>query len=450
MKNWNEFWGIDSSVTTAAELFGGWCNAVTNGEIAKMKFELKETRSSMTVKLLGLTSTEKTAGWEEYGKIYFNKTKKELGEDTISSYLVKQVDEAHPILIENQYDFFVFCANVLAIRSPYAYKAAVKAKVLTQAICVGDERKGIWHTCYNLHSFCLKRPDEFERLIKQAPKVIKSQFRIKKADDILDTISTKDKIPPKLIAWANKQRASGPLTALLHTICRNEDGNNAVIFSGYVDSMRRARINQFYDNKVTPEDFYENLKEILESDSRYKIKSLLEYLIRQSFYYGGFTGQMQEAIELRDYIRLAKGKNLPFEHYPANVYKAHNIMIRNAASLNLTEEQAAKFKEISLRNKRYEGEYEDYVVVMPTKAEDVVMEGNALNHCVAGYVPMILNEETIVGFLRLKSDPTASLYTIEISGHKVIQAKGQFDTDVPVEIQDIIRHFERSWAARAI
>lgn len=354
-------------------------------------------------------------------------------------------------LVPEKYELMLyFWAKAIEAIAPYTFAAVVDSEVFTRNEWAVPQLSAMLDF--------LKKPGELERTIKQAPKVIRAgMVEGKSASEMLSSIG-KGGIPSKVLAWASKQRASAQLVSLLQVISK-ENGNAAVIFQGYVNSLKKAGCYRFYNYKYTAEQFYENIQELLEAG--YKTKPLLEYLIRQSFYYGTFEGQMAEAIELRDYVRLANGMHMPYERFPSNVYKAHNILVRNSQSLNLSDEDLEKFTDACKKAKKYEltispmekkGKVvditEDYCVVIPDTPEDVVAEGNALSHCVAGYVPMIAAGETIVGFLRLKSAPKTPLYTIEISGNKVIQAKGQFDADVPDDIAKAIRRIERSWAAR--
>ena len=443
-------------------LFNGmnvWNHYGRTDGVLELKFELSTTRSSATLKLIAKAIENGNIVYNEVGKCVYSKTHKTIKDDTLGKAICDEYERVSALeggrnseisVPHNYEELIAFIGIVFPTRNPYAYKAAVEAKAFSKAFQPDDSAQSQWLQIYNIWNFTITDPNNFERLCKTASKVVRQSFRTERAEKISTSASNSNKLPSKLVVWANKQRASAQLLSLLNTICEREDGNNAIIFSEYVNSLRRARINNYYTSQLTPEKFYGALEEILKMDSRYRIKPLVEYLIRQSFYYGTFEGQMEEANMLRDYARLALNSNLPFDHYPQNVYKAHNVMLRNASSLTLSEEDEVEFKKICEENKKYEVTTEGYSVVMPTSAIDVVNEGNALSHCVAGYVPMILRKETIVGFLRKEGEENTSLYTIEIKGRKVIQAKGRFDSDVPDDILDVIRHVERFWVARSI
>ena len=61
---------------------------------------------------------------------------------------------------------------------------------------------------------------------------------------------------------------------------------------------------------------------------------------------------------------------------------------------------------------------DDYSIIVPTGAEDIVKEGAAQRNCVAGYAERHLTGKTIVLFLRKTSDIENSFGTLEIGKHR--------------------------------
>lgn len=79
----------------------------------------------------------------------------------------------------------------------------------------------------------------------------------------------------------------------------------------------------------------------------------------------------------------------------------------------------------SLKEK-YEYSDEEYMIVAPTCVEDIILEGNALTHCIANsdrYWDRIENRESYILFLRKSADPTKAFYTLEIEPDGTIRQK---------------------------
>jgi hypothetical protein len=87
--------------------------------------------------------------------------------------------------------------------------------------------------------------------------------------------------------------------------------------------------------------------------------------------------------------------------------------------------QEQKFKDtIENVKSRYEKIIGNYSFVLPSEPNDLVVEGNNLNHCVAGYVSAVANGNSVIVFMRNTNNVGKSLITIEVMGNRLIQARG--------------------------
>ena len=75
---------------------------------------------------------------------------------------------------------------------------------------------------------------------------------------------------------------------------------------------------------------------------------------------------------------------------------------------------------------KYKFKDEDFEIVPPKEPDEIVAEGRILNHCVGGYVDRVANGETIILFLRKKSEPDKPFYTLNLdpTGKRLIQVHG--------------------------
>lgn len=104
--------------------------------------------------------------------------------------------------------------------------------------------------------------------------------------------------------------------------------------------------------------------------------------------------------------------------------KGNFMMLYNAVKreydLRKTEIDKAKMHaRYAVHAKAWEFEDEEYMVVIPTCAEDFITEGRLQHNCVGGYVEAVLNEARgcHVIFLRKKENPEIPVLTVEIDSY---------------------------------
>lgn len=131
-----------------------------------------------------------------------------------------------------------------------------------------------------------------------------------------------------------------------------------------------------------------------------------------------------------DYIAMSRQVADTFEKYPSSLATKHDIVARNFNMLKLLEPDDES--QDTLRNtvrqrgvtvpKNYselllDGKEEDGIYfVLPKTPREIVEEGNNKGHCVASYVPRVVNGKCLIGFIRQKGDEIASHgVTIEIT-----------------------------------
>ena len=89
----------------------------------------------------------------------------------------------------------------------------------------------------------------------------------------------------------------------------------------------------------------------------------------------------------------------------------------------MTKVQQEKFKKNleKVKDLKYEAKDVDFIIKVPEKPEDIVIEGSELHHCVASYVPKIANGMTNIVFVRRKEKPDEPFFTVEVDNNKIIQ-----------------------------
>lgn len=160
------------------------------------------------------------------------------------------------------------------------------------------------------------------------------------------------------------------------------------------------------------------------------------------FQYSASERIRHTAITYADYLsmRVNAGYDLSNSVYqqPRDLEAAHNklVMESNKAKMDRhLEEVAERYPEIrksykKLRNKYY---YEDdrYIIRPARSAEEIVMEGRLLHHCVGGntYLGKHNTGQTYILMLRFREEPDVPYITVEIDAKnpKILQWYGDKD-----------------------
>lgn len=108
--------------------------------------------------------------------------------------------------------------------------------------------------------------------------------------------------------------------------------------------------------------------------------------------------------------------------FPRDLVTAHD-RIAGVYNAKLEAERLEKSKELLAKRARltkrlcaaYCYEDEHYTVVVPQIPDDIICEGKALRHCVAGYADRHFSGTTVIVFIRRKEYPNVSFFTVEIS-----------------------------------
>jgi predicted RNA-binding Zn-ribbon protein involved in translation (DUF1610 family) len=147
-----------------------------------------------------------------------------------------------------------------------------------------------------------------------------------------------------------------------------------------------------------------------------------------------------------DYLRMASavGVNLndKAKRFPSSLKKEHDIVMFAYRAVQVEMDKKA-FAEQAEVNAKYEFETDDMMVIVPRTPQAVIEEANAQNNCLRSYVERVKRGETIVAFVRRKSEPEKTFLSAEIRDGELIQLKGWCNSDPRTkEIVD----FTKEWA----
>lgn len=220
------------------------------------------------------------------------------------------------------------------------------------------------------------------------------------------------------------------------------DGNSLKIFFEFFENLKIVLKNyKSYHKEGDICKFITDFTEV--SKKGYRTPDLLNFLLKQNFYYsasGIFDFPFNELGFLKDYVHMSEIYGIKVEKYPSQLKKQHDILAKNVAFLDkMSPELERQFKEAVDKYRDVEKEItvaypckkgevpitETYVFIAPSKIKDIIQEGNDLHHCVGSYSDRIINEESRIVFMRLKGKERESLITVDISAKKtLIEAAG--------------------------
>lgn len=168
-------------------------------------------------------------------------------------------------------------------------------------------------------------------------------------------------------------------------------------------------------------------------NSNYTFGKFCNYVVEETINQG-YTDLTNFVSELIDYIDMCKTLNAKPTLYSSYLKQTHDIASRNhKVYLDIHQEEIFANVYKDDKQQKFKVEEEEYFVVPPKTSNEVKLEGDALNHCVASYLKRILDGQTKILFLR--KDPLVSLITMEVRDGKICQCRGQHNRR-PDEIED--------------
>lgn len=152
-----------------------------------------------------------------------------------------------------------------------------------------------------------------------------------------------------------------------------------------------------------------------------------------------------------------------FIYMPKNFKNVHDRTSQEYQALQDKKAAAEKKRQETLARKRMEklhkameelfkknGESDAFaikgnglVIVVPRTGAEIKAEGEALHHCVGGYVERVAKGETNIFFVRKADAPDIPYFTMEFRNNKIVQCRGSHNCGTPPEVQAFIKVFEK-------
>ena len=153
------------------------------------------------------------------------------------------------------------------------------------------------------------------------------------------------------------------------------------------------------------------MKRILNS-GYYTLASLLAYLDRVDTYQ---AIRIDDAIDLlTDYVSMCIQCNTVPVIDTNSLKREHDVMMRNFWLVKQDIDNE-KFDSIAPRFQKYEYEEDNYVILAPKSASDIINEGVRQRNCVGSYIKRVTSGHEMIMFMRKKSAPDKSFVTISMN-----------------------------------
>lgn len=215
------------------------------------------------------------------------------------------------------------------------------------------------------------------------------------------------------------------------------------IINAYKQNKDIEEVHNFekFKKQFVQKDNFKNLKTFLKHNEKDKF---IKYLIKQNtdgYSYDDYRNACQY---------LGIDMTIDKNRYPHNFKKWHDIRIdqyHTAKADRDEQERKALYETFSKVAQKYVSLErllikEDYICIIAKSPQQLVYEGEQLNHCVGrmNYDQKFAREETLIFFIRSRLNPNTPLVTLEysIKTHKVLQCYGEHDTKPSDEILNFV------------
>lgn len=173
-----------------------------------------------------------------------------------------------------------------------------------------------------------------------------------------------------------------------------------------------------------------------------KMKKLLAYFKKQ-------PKKENMVTDYFDYIENCKKLNYDMNSemvlYPKNFKKAHDKAATDVKYENLKEAYEKIEPLLPEMHKRYDFKDEKAGLLLkaPDKGEDITCEGQAMHHCVGGYVGNVSEGKTVILFIRKIKKPDKPYVTMEVSNGKVVQVRAFANKEPSAGVKKFVEKFKR-------
>lgn len=209
------------------------------------------------------------------------------------------------------------------------------------------------------------------------------------------------------------------------------------------DAVLYAQLAKKYEITVEQAKAYRASDDycVSQIEKRLPFKKAVKYLEKQN----------EQPYTLRDYWNDCEKLNLDLKRedilLPPNLAQAHqrtNEALAEARRQKELEETRRMQEEFGKRLKKLERDFDfesGGLLIRPARSRaELIDEGSALHHCVATYAKKHLSGQTVIFFIRKKSEPDKPFYTLEYNPktESIVQCRGLHNCGKTPEVEAFV------------
>jgi len=222
-------------------------------------------------------------------------------------------------------------------------------------------------------------------------------------------------------------------------------------YSKYAKKGKNIKFKGFLCDIITNDHMFNTFKKIVDEYS-YNRSKLLEYIYDKiengefyMFYDESGCQRISLLTQLLDYANMQNLMTLNnYKKYPKNLLSSHEIAVFNYNKFKTAYDdqlfakiyekyEYLKYSPEEKKKKKEEDDIltiqEEFEIILPKNTDEIKLEGATLNHCVGSYINRILEQRSVIIFLRNKEKINSPLVTIEVIDDKLTQIRGHSNRD---------------------
>lgn len=173
---------------------------------------------------------------------------------------------------------------------------------------------------------------------------------------------------------------------------------------------------------------------------RYADEQFAKFRRKNYFQSGHLFSDMDAMLsDYCDYLCMCDGLDYDLKNdfvlFPSNLPEAHhkvNELSDKDVSAAYDNQIAKAFAEMQ---RRYQFSKAGLMIVPPHSGKEIVEEGHKLHHCVGSYVKKVVNQDSVILFVRREEKPEEPYCTVEVVDGDVSQARGFSNAEPPASVQ---------------
>lgn len=160
-----------------------------------------------------------------------------------------------------------------------------------------------------------------------------------------------------------------------------------------------------------------------------------------------YSGTSDTLSDYKDYLEFCEELHYDLKNefvlFPKHLKQAHDQAQGRIKQKNVEQYDARIASACEALKRQYQFKSNGLVVIPPRSAQEIVIEGQRLHHCVGGYAKNMANNLCTILFIRRERRKGKPFYTVEVRGNKIIQVRGANNCVPTPEVKDFLAAWEK-------